>query len=271
MPPLPAELKSNLPFHRQDRSVHWWTREEKAPADAWSACLAHPACLSEDHVLKRAKRRLVLSCGEVVVKAFPFAGVDRWRRSTYALDECAHLLEAERRGLPVPRCLGYGEARFWGGLRWNAAAMERLSGATLRDEWLGKAELSIAATLEAITPLAYQLYLSGSNHIDFGPHAIVVTPQGPRVIDWQYATFLPEPNPAVFASQIGYFAWATSTNRSWATASEMSTWFEALWESYQIPHKASCRMIFDQTRERRHSISERLAASETFRIDSGAD
>ncbi len=236
---------------------------------AIAEAIESPAQIAEEDRLKVANRRLVFrvpSRPPLVVKAFPLQGLRRWTgHCGYAQQECEHLLEAEARGVRVPTCLAYGERPFFGGSAWNAVVIEHISGATVRDRWLADPEsIDADAVLERITPLAIQLYQTGCNHIDFGPHAIMRLNDGDCLIDWQYANFTTEPNPYVFASQIGYFGWSTATNRSWVAAERVRQWFDQLWESNQIPEYSACKAVFEVTLRKRHTIDERLQAASTF-------
>ncbi len=268
MPSVSPLLKSNLPHETAAEGSRWHcaTPEQAHAASNWARQIDEPAGISPGAHLKQENRRLVFRSDDAVLKAFPFRGIRRWTgRNRYARSECLNLLEAAQRGIPVPRCWAYGERPSFGGLRWSAAALQYLPAPTLRDAWLAQPDaIDIEAALTEISDLAAMLYHQGVNHIDFGPHAIIVVESESYLIDWQYASFLLEPNPLVFASQIGYFAWATATNRSWATPQQMRRWFEALWETHQIPSRDRSREVFEKTMARRHSIKERLRAERTF-------
>lgn len=269
MPSVRSLLKSKLPYQTSTPGSQWLCalQQDTGRAHDWAGCIEDPLRIPPAALLKQGHRRLVFRMEEDVVKAFPLRGLRRWTgKQSYASQECCHLLKAAARGLPVPQCRAYGEAPSLGGLRWNAAVLEYLPGHTLRDAWLAHpGAIDIPATLDKLIPVAGMLYETGINHIDFGPHAIVMADDKPYVIDWQYASFLEEPDPYVFASQLGYFAWATATNRSWAEPRQMREWFAKLWERYRIPHRDRCREIFEQTMARRHSVKERLGAAEFFR------
>ena len=253
-------------------SSHWWLRDRQSvPCAIIVDAINQPSLIAPEERLKVATRRLVFRVAEgktaIVVKAFPLQGWRRWTaRQAYAKQECQHLLTAELLGMSVPACLAYGERPFWGGLAWNTAVLEHIPSPTLRDIWIADSHtIDADAALERITPLAVRLYETGCNHIDFGPHAIMQRDAGEDcMIDWQYASFLDKPNPYVFASQIGYFGWATATNRTWLTTERVSQWFDHLWDSQQFPERTACRAIFEKTLAKRHSIKDRLNAASTF-------
>lgn len=268
MPSDLPSLKSKLPLTTRVGVAQWSYGGPSLTVSLrrWTNSIEIPRSIPAENILKNAPRRLVFRDEHAVIKAFPLSGARRWTgQRRYAHSESAHLIAAAARGIPVPECLAFGERRAWGGCRWNAVAQERIDAPTLRDRWLEDPQSTdVPATLEQLTSLAGLLYKRGVNHIDFGPHAIIMERDRFVVIDWQYAAFLPEPDPLVFASQIGYFAWSTATNRQWAALEDFRHWLDRLWDTHAIPKRDDAIKVFEKTAAQRFSIAERLNAHRTF-------
>jgi hypothetical protein len=80
-----------------------------------------------------------------------------------------------------------------------------------------------------------KLYCAGCNHVDFGPHAMLISaasPDGDVLIDFESASFLRRPSLRAFAAQAGYFAWSVATNRDWVEPQVVEQWFAGLLQSF---------------------------------------
>lgn len=235
-----------------------------------ASVIEDPDQLASSHFFKREKRRLIfrstISAGEVAVKALPLNHLKaRLRYRRYAYAEAAHLLEAARRGLPVPKVLAYGENRKWGMVTWNAVVMAFLPHEPMRDRLLaGASAEEIQHLLDRAGQLLAKLYRCGCNHIDFGPHAVMLHPEDPdqdHTLDLQYCRFdSGELRPETLAAVAGYFAWSVSTNRDWISADVMQQWFQKHLALLNLDSlQGELLPIYDQARARRAPIVQRLA------------
>ena len=186
----------------------------------------------------------------------------RLRHRRYAFNEALHLIVARKRGLNVPRVFGYGTGFCQLLPTWVAVLMEYLPYPSMRDEFLRTPdELTIWGLLQRAVPSFRQLYLTGCNHIDFGPHAILLSPAGAEndvLIDFQYAAFTSRPNPRILAAQLGYFGWAVGVNRNWVGREMLEQWYGEVLRELAIQPDDEIRAIIAQSAARRRSTTERL-------------
>ncbi len=230
-----------------------------------------PSTIANGRYLKRERRRLVFSLQTgktpLLIKAMPLDSLRaRLRQGRYAPAEADHLAQAAERGLPVPQVLGLGHQRGLALVRWNAVIMEFLPHVSLRERFLKhppEDESSLWGLLTRSRRLLTHLYQAGCNHIDFGPHAVMLDPhpegEDDRVIDFQYCHFHAQPRPETLAAQAGYFAWSISTNRDWVAVPMIEKWFDTLLEECGLTSdEAKLRPLFETARKRRASIRERL-------------
>ena len=234
-----------------------------------SSIIAQPDQLDSSRFFKREERRLIFRLDhggmDYAVKAMPLHRLrTRLAFKRYAYAEALNLLRAEKLGLPVPNVDAYGEARHWRLVRWNAVIMEYLPHIPLRERLISQPPEDEQWTLllRALDVLV-KLYHCGCNHIDFGPHAVMLGPEGPSgdtLLDLQYCHFYPNPRPETLAAQAGYFAWSVSTNRDWVSESMMARWFDHLLQVTELTvQKPKLLPIYDRARQKRASIRERLA------------
>ena len=228
-----------------------------------------PTRLPDDAYYKNELRRLIFrfppvdGYPELVVKGFPLG---EWRHriryKKYAYSEARNLIMAKQRGLPVPRVLGYGCGYRNALLRWVAVIMDYIPFPSMRDDFVrGLSEEETWGHLRRTIPSFRKLYLAGCNHIDFGPHSIMMSPNGAEddvLIDFQYASFFKKPSAGTIASQLGYFGWAVGTNRDWVSPAMRDQWYSEVLKALEIPFSKKIRTIVRESEVKRRSTRERL-------------
>jgi hypothetical protein len=150
----------------------------------------------------------------LVAKVFPMRSVGqrlfRWRR--YGPREAANLLEAARRGVPVPAVMGLGVQRRWGLVRHSVVLMEDLAprqpvGQLLRD---GSGDVERQRRiLMATVGLFVAMYRVGCHNTDVNDKSIFLMPDAAepaKVIDFQHTWFLDGPDAQALAYQAAHFA-----------------------------------------------------------------
>jgi hypothetical protein len=231
--------------------------------------IGNPAALQEEAYFKNEARRKIFrtaptTAGTVVlVKGFLLHSCrHRLQHRKYAFNEAAHLIIARERGLKVPTVFGYGVGYRWLLPAWAAVIMDFLPYPSMRDDFLsGPDGPKTWALLRRTIPSFRKLYLAGCNHIDFGPHAILMSPEGAEsdvLIDFQYAAFLRRPCAKTLAAQLGYFGWAVGTNRKWVGRELLRQWYGEVLEALEIPQSAEILAIIERNAAARRSTSERL-------------
>jgi hypothetical protein len=148
-------------------------------------------------------------------------------------------------------------------VRWNGLLMQWVQGRPLREKLAQADAASRRSLLWRVLPLFQQVYRAGCNHIDLGPHAILLGDHPPPLgqdwlIDFQYCRFLAQPAPEIFAGQAGYFGWCLTTHWDLVPRALVEEWFEALLADLALPDPASLRLIFTRRLSQRLSIAERL-------------
>lgn len=269
---LRKQLPTGFVCDRPRRS-QWWLSERpirQKISQLVEVIETQPPAFDGGHYHKRDQRRLVFQVNsedspDLVVKAMPLDTLrSRLAHRRYARAEALNLLRAAENGLPVPTVYAFGECRRLGLVQWSAVIMEALPHTHLRERLLVRPQdTELSQLLERASALLEKLYRAGCNHIDFGPHAVMLSAEGPdddRLIDFQYCRFLSQPRADVLASQAGYFAWSVSTNRDWVTAETMERWFDAVLQRCGLQsQKDALTPLYHQARRRRASIRERLA------------
>ena len=281
MTPEPTQLPADsegLPVRRTTGRATWRLASAawQASAERAGEWIADPQLIPAMSLLKRGERRLVFrlearspDCPEVVVKAFPLATVrQRWKQDKYAPAEARNLREAARRGLPVPAVFGLGWRRRFGLVSWNALLLEFVAGRPLRER-LAQATADAAVQrglLWRVLPLFQKVYETGCNHIDLGPHAILMGETGAgsgapdRLIDFQYCRFQNRPSGETFARQAGYFGWCLTAHWNLVPKELVLEWFESLLCAVGLEARAAVlRELFLHRLSHRASIRERLA------------
>lgn len=269
MNPDPA-VEAALPVRYAIGPSHWQlaAQDWEPAAVRTTELIEHPERIPAACLFKQGERRLIFRLEEsgarapgAVVKSFPLTHLrHRWKHQKYAPGEVSNLFEARRRGLPVPRVFGLGLRRRFGLVSWNAAVVELMPGRPLK-ELLAKAdETTQRALLRRVLPLFKRVYEAGCNHIDFGPHAILLEDaKGDCLIDFQYCRFLPEPAPKTFAAVSGYFAWCLTTHWNLTPPAVVHEWFDELLDFAALGDRQALRDIFQHRMVHRASASERLS------------
>jgi hypothetical protein len=259
------------------RTPDWLARLEQATD--W---IEHPDRIPAPALLKAGRRRLIFILGSdaasasehdhargegprarAVVKAFPLEGWrQRWKQAKYAPAETRNLLLAAQRGLPVPEVFAAGERRRWGMVTWNALVTGFVSGRPLRARLESADAPTQRELLWRVLPLFRQVYETGCNHIDLGPHAILLADragESDHLIDFQYCVFLDRPAPLTFARQAGYFGWCLTAHWNLVGPALLHEWSEALWAAAGLPEQAlELRKVYQHHLHHRASIQERL-------------
>jgi hypothetical protein len=222
-------------------------------------------------ILKQSPRRAVLRIrgfstrhASVIVKGFPLCKLEsRFKYKKYGLSEFKHYGEAARRGVATPICHGYFEVRSWGMVAANGVIIEDLgTWRSLGDCLAAEPERSDPLLARAI-PVLCRLYETGVNHIDPSPQNMLLAPVGPevRLIDWQYASFVPPRQSTQLLLQSAHFL-------NYAKVSGASAggrrWLKELWTAAQA---AGCALGWEPLvgaldalqRRGRLGASERLA------------
>lgn len=263
-------LETGLPVFERVASSNWRLRTEAWQLTATRATdwIVHPEQIPPTALFKRGPRRLVFRLDSVhpqypalMVKAFPLDTIrHRWRHKKYGQAETINLLIAEQRGLPAPRVFAHGWSRQWGLVSWNALAMEFIDGRPLKEYLIHASDSTKRKLLWRVLPLFEQIYQTGCNHIDLGPHAILLgqSTQGDRLIDFQYCRFLDAPAPPTFAAQAGYFGWCLTTHWNLAPRELVIEWFQALLGRLNLPDPLNLEKIFQYHVSHKAPIRERL-------------
>ena len=267
-PTTPLEI--GLPVFERVASSNWRLRTEAWHQAATRATdwIVHPKHIPKAALFKRGPRRLVFRLDSVhpehpavMVKAFPLNTLrHRWRHKKYGQAETINLLIAEQRGLPVPRVFAHGWRRQWGLVCWNTLVMEFIDGRPLKEHLTQASGSTNRELLWRVLPLFEQVYQTGCNHIDLGPHAILLgqSTQRDRLIDFQYCRFLDAPAPATFAAQAGYFGWCLTTHWNLVPRELVLEWFQAILGRLSLENRSGLENIFQQHLVHKASIRERL-------------
>jgi hypothetical protein len=242
----------------------------KPVAEVIAGIIKNPARLPDDAYYKNELRRLIFRLEvpdgkpDVVVKGFP---LKKWkykiRYKQYAYNEALNLIVAKQRGLPVPDVFGLGCGFRRGLLSWVAVIMEHVPFPCMRDNFIrGLSDAEALENLRRTIPSFRKLYLAGCNHIDFGPHSIMLAPDSAAkdvLIDFQYAGFVNAPDQNILAAQLGYFGWAVGTNRAWVSPTMRDQWYSEVLCALDIPFTKRLQGIIRQNEACRRSSKERLS------------
>ena len=259
----------SLPIHCElGNRFHWQLRDDshRAAAESASREIEEPALIEPGRLLKAGTRRLIFRCkttpAQTVVKAFPLDGTrQRLKHRKYADSEALNLDTAHRLNLPVPRLYGLGHKRRLGLVSCNAVLMEFVPGHPLHEM---VAQATTAAQLSDLRKRAIALfqalYLSGCNHIDLRPDALILgsSAAADRIIDFQYCRFLGEPRPVTIGAQAGYFAhWLSRSNPD---SRFLSGWIDQLLQALQIDggDRTDAERAYHSNADAPRSIAARL-------------
>ena len=142
--------------------------------------------------------------------------------------------------------------------------MEFIPGTLMRDQIIQQEmspERKIDLINRAINPLR-EMYLRGIHHIDYGPHAIILSQdptQQDTCIDFQYSSFYQRPVPENAVHQAAYFCWSVSTNQCWINAKDAESWFERVMMTLEIEKTKMLYKIFHNSLKVRLPTSQRIA------------
>jgi hypothetical protein len=212
-----------------------------------------------EEILKQGANRLIFrmcapsaeTAGEsVVVKAFPMSTLKNrlYRHRRYGRAEAANLLEAARRDLPVPKVLGYGTIRRWGLTYCTAVMMEDVRPRVIMRQLLQDAKSrprEQERILEVCRDILLKVYRAGCNNVDFNCQTVCLLPDlsgSPRLIDFQYVRFLPQPSARVLMFQAAYFGNACLR---YTPPDIIDRWFERLLESIDADDPAYWRAVYE--------------------------
>lgn len=247
----------------------WHVRSEAQNGLRWLAAqLASDQFPQDWQVIKRSEERFVLrvpipGSDELwAVKGIRTRSRSGWfARAASSSDEGINQLIAQQRGIRTPKLMAQGEIRNAKGEQWLILCSQWASTPCMRDSFLARPS---AATVEELLPRATHalrmLFDAGCNHVDFGPHAVLMSEQGPAedlIIDFEQATFKDAPCVNTLAAQLGYFGWSIATNRDWATQEHVRRWSEYVFASWGLSFSTACRDIFEKNLQARQSLRVR--------------
>jgi tRNA A-37 threonylcarbamoyl transferase component Bud32 len=128
---------------------------------------------------------------------------DKLRGRPSGLAEYRNLTEAAKRKIGTPDCYLYFEKRYLGILKYRGIVME-----DMRDyKEFEKLYADGQCTYFDVIPLIHKLYANGVNHIDFSPRNVFINANKSdfAVIDWQYSSFYPMPDPVSLCMMAAVF------------------------------------------------------------------
>jgi hypothetical protein len=200
---------------------------------------------------------------DLAVKLFPLGTWKHQRRHRqFAIAESINQLCAQARGIRVPELLAVGWLREQGRVRSCVMCMRFVDRRTISQHLEICDDLNLRRQLiwRAI-PSFIKLYRTGCNHVDFGPHAILIGEDDPTndvLIDFEGATFLPRPSPTVLAAQAGNYGWALSTRTARASTELVQQWFEELLDQCELTGREDLWKIWSRYLVARPSVRERM-------------
>ena len=193
---MTGKLEDNVTLHRLGNGL---TLHISAGVDAdavpeWISAHGVPSARTRGAtVLKTARQRLVIrvpfSQGSRIVKLFPLQNpISMLKHCKYAWQEFANYRKALARGIPVPVCYAFLRQRKFGFVTLSGIVIEDLGHAP--DALKMAANGGYGTAAQACIPALCALYAAGANHVDARDENLIFTPNGFRVIDWQYANFV---------------------------------------------------------------------------------
>jgi len=198
-----------------DGTVFYWQSEMHHDADLLKSQqnFAKPAIVDAQKLLKQARQRFIYrqptTQGRAVVfKLFPLRNVSsRLRHRKYAYREFVNTLHAEDVGVAVPSPLAFLEKRAFSLVNCSGLVLECLDGYSDLLSLYQAGLLDYKSVSEHAAGVILKLYALGVNHIDLRDENMMLnTETGDlRVIDWQYATFLPSRAPWLLEYLSAYF------------------------------------------------------------------
>lgn len=149
----------------------------------------------------------------VAVKSFSFQKSTTkklFRHKLYSLDEALNLILARKKELPVPDVFCFGQNKKGIFCLSNLVVSEHIDNSFHpNDVFWGreKCHLSFEEIMNRLEPLFLKLYFSACNHVDTHGHSFFIhnlDQTKDKIIDFQFAVFLKEPNIRVFACQVSH-------------------------------------------------------------------
>lgn len=203
--------KSSCP----DGTIFYWRSEMHHDADLLRSQqdFAKPAVDDTQSLLKQARQRFIYrqptaQGNAVVFKLFPLRNVSsRLRHRKYAFREFVNTLHAEKVGVAVPKPLAFLEKRTFNLVSCSGLVLESLDGYSDLLSLYQAELLDYKSVSEHATEVILKMYALGVNHIDLRDENMMLnTETGDlRVIDWQYAAFLPSRAPWLLEYLSAYF------------------------------------------------------------------
>ena len=220
-------------------------------------------------IVKRGSRRLVARMidhptgKDFVVKSRRVRGIRMLRRSTCPVrQEMVNQIGARDRGISTPQVLAYGQIPGDGGVSHRVLCMEWCPYRCMREAFLEGLQVEGARTLlRRAASSMRSLFLAGCNHVDFGPHAILMHPLNSRqdvIIDFESATFLSRPSARVLAAQLGYFGWSVAVNRNWVERDEIVEWRDHVFHDLRIAPTKTLVDEFERNLTSRQELRDRM-------------
>lgn len=264
-------INQSLPYNTNHKGNYWalkspiWERKAQQINDIF----VHHKSIPVNSILKQNQSRKIFTLSSntdtptVVVKGF---NLDTWKKNfihrKYAYNECYNLIKAHKLGVHTPKVYGLGYGINKGRIAWTAAIIEYFPFDSMRDCFLqNPSEQQIWSFLMRTIPSFKKLYLAGCNHVDFGPHAIMLSPEGSEydpIIDFQYTSFLPSPCANNTAFLLGYFGWAIGTNRNWVSSTMRDQWYKLVLKKLEIPYTLTIEKIIRENEQARRPLKDRL-------------
>jgi tRNA A-37 threonylcarbamoyl transferase component Bud32 len=184
-------------------------------------------------------------------------------RRRRAHDEAQRLLQASTRGLRVPHVFGLAQIQADDHTVWSLVVMESVAWPCMRELFLSGPLVGnrLQFVMTRAARCLQRLYAAGCNHVDFGPHAVLLSPNDDDdvLIDFEHATFLPAPSATALAAHVGYFGWSVATNRHWVHPLEIEAWFYELWHTWKLPLTPDVIREFRINLAQRQPIRKRMA------------
>jgi serine/threonine protein kinase len=208
-------IDAYLPIHREvgDRAWQWKDDTLANLAEPIGKTLNAPDSIAAGDILKQDTNRFIIrhhtdmpSPSSVVVKTFPMAKLKQrlWRYKRYGPTETANLIEALKRGLPVPELFGCFSQRRAGMTLSTGLVIEDFVGArSVLDELSSNPFTSEISA--ALCQLLVKLHNCGCNHIDLNLNNIFLGETGElKLIDFMYVAYHDCGSTRILAFQTAY-------------------------------------------------------------------
>lgn len=256
-------------FQVFDSQGIWQVRSDAQDSVRWLAAELSAEQIPQDwQVIKRSEDRYVLRISIAgsnelwAVKGLRIRARSGWLTKAAPIsDEGIDQLIARSRGIRTPKLMAQGVNRNAKGEQWLILCSQWASMPCMRDAFLASpSEATVEELLHRAAQALRMLFDAGCNHVDFGPHAILMSEQGPAedlIIDFEQATFKDAPCVHTLAAQLGYFGWSIATNRDWARPEQVREWGEQVFARWDLPFSASCRRSFEKNLLARQSLRAR--------------